>query len=234
MLTRRFLPDIEQAQNSGRMEILDMARKELGLNNYTPAPSYPSPYSNATPAQSASPQFSSPANRYGPQTGGYGSAKAGPYQISGTVRFGNSPFYQILRPLSQQQELKARETTRDAARVSVVLPQDVADQIQKNTRYRVMVFCTSDPASYKASDIAFPHQVELKCNGEDVKANLRGLKNKPGSTRPADITHLLRKKQLGYRNEVEMVYALTNKVCPFDKYCVLTCLPLLSYCVSDI
>lgn len=78
-----------------------------------------------------------------------------------------------------------------------------------------MVFCAADgfqPLS-KESEIAFPHNVELKCNSDEVKANLRGLKNKPGSTRPADITHLIRKKA-NYPNSVEMVYALTTKVRP--------------------
>lgn len=105
-----------------------------------------------------------------------------------------------------------RETTRDSVRATIQLPPEVADQLQKDSKHRVMVFCTTANSGY--SDIVFPHQVELKCNGEDVKANLRGLKNKPGSTRPADITHLIRKKTPGYRNEIEMVYALTNKVRP--------------------
>lgn len=76
-----------------------------------------------------------------------------------------------------------------------------------------MVFCAAEgfqPLS-RESDITFPHNVELKCNSDEVKANLRGLKNKPGSTRPADITHLIRKKS-NYPNTVEMVYALTTKV----------------------
>lgn len=191
-----------------------MARRELGLNGYNTTPSYPSPYSNATPASSASPQFSSPSNRFGSshQSAHTMPSNRNPYQSSGSVRFGDAPFYRIVRSLSHVQELKARETTRDAARMTVVLPPDVAEQIQKDSKYKVMVFCTSDAPGYKPSDIAFPHQVELKCNNEDVKANLRGLKNKPGSTRPADITPLLRKKVPNFRNEVELVYALTNKV----------------------
>jgi E3 SUMO-protein ligase PIAS1 len=78
-----------------------------------------------------------------------------------------------------------------------------------------MVFCASEAVgSYarEASDIAFPHNVELKCNGDEVKANLRGLKNRAGSTRPADITSMIRKKPANYPNSVEMVYALTTKV----------------------
>ncbi len=76
-----------------------------------------------------------------------------------------------------------------------------------------MVFCAADShhQPYSQSEVAFPHQVELKCNLDEVKANLRGLKNKPGSTRPADVTSLIRKRG-GYQNAVQMTYALTQKV----------------------
>lgn len=46
---------------------------------------------------------------------------------------------------------------------------------------------------------------------DEIKANLRGLKNKPGSTRPADITNFVRKRP-NYENSVVMTYALTHKV----------------------
>lgn len=75
---------------------------------------------------------------------------------------------------------------------------------------RVMVFCATD--NHGRQDITFPHQSEIKVNGGDVKANLRGLKNKPGSTRPVDITKELRLKIPHYTNNVEITYALTTKV----------------------
>jgi E3 SUMO-protein ligase PIAS1 len=63
------------------------------------------------------------------------------------------------------------------------------------------------------TDIAFPHQVEIRVNDVMVPGlNTRGLKNKPGSTRPADITDHISKKA-NYRNEVALTYALTQKVC---------------------
>lgn len=71
------------------------------------------------------------------------------------------------------------------------------------------MFCAMENTG--TQDIAFPHQSELKVNGGDVKANLRGLKNKPGSTRPVDITDLLRLKIPNYANNIEFTYALTNK-----------------------
>lgn len=75
--------------------------------------------------------------------------------------------------------------------------------------YRVMIFCAGDISGVQ--NVAFPHQAELKVNTDEIKANLRGLKNKPGSTRPVDITHTLRLKP-HYVNNVEFTYALTNKV----------------------
>jgi E3 SUMO-protein ligase PIAS1 len=75
---------------------------------------------------------------------------------------------------------------------------------------RVMVFCAADDRGVQ--DIAFPHQSELKVNGGEIKANLRGLKGKAGSTRPVDITDSLRLDKTSYVNNIEFTYALTNKV----------------------
>lgn len=89
----------------------------------------------------------------------------------------------------------------------------MVSKLQTDSTIRVMVYCAADTGlnQYTKSDIAFPHQVELKVNLDEVKANLRGLKNKPGTTRPADITDHIRKKP-GYPNQVVITYALTQKV----------------------
>jgi len=77
---------------------------------------------------------------------------------------------------------------------------------------RVMIYCAPDAMSpFSRVDIEFPHQLEIKVNQDEVKANLRGLKNKPGTTRPADITSMLRHKT-GYNNYMVVTYALTKKV----------------------
>ena len=80
--------------------------------------------------------------------------------------------------------------------------------------YRIMVFCAGD--NNGVQDISFPHQSEFKVNGGDIKANLRGLKGKPGTTRPVDITDSLRLKPSNYNNNIEFTYALTNKVKQHD------------------
>lgn len=80
----------------------------------------------------------------------------------------------------------------------------------ENPSMRVLVFCANGTTPIQ--DIAFPYQCELRVNGEEVKANLRGLKNKPGSTKPVDVTHLLRFRPPSYTNRIEVTYALTQKV----------------------
>jgi E3 SUMO-protein ligase PIAS1 len=94
-----------------------------------------------------------------------------------------------------------------------MLSQQVAYKLQTDSNLRVMVYCAGDSGltQYTKSDIAFPHQVELKVNLDEVKANLRGLKNRPGTTQPADVTNWIRKKP-NYPNNIVMTYALTQKV----------------------
>ncbi|KAL9047338.1 MAG: hypothetical protein Q9206_006831 [Seirophora lacunosa] len=126
--------------------------------------------------------------------------------------FKESPFYTVLESLTDVYECKVREGTRDQVDCKITLRPDVADQITTDSSIRTMIFCASEPISHFAKvDIAFPHQVEIKVNMDEVKANLRGLKNKSGSTRPPDITALLRKRA-NYENLLSLTYALTHKV----------------------
>ncbi|KAI9741944.1 MAG: SUMO ligase siz1 [Cirrosporium novae-zelandiae] len=131
----------------------------------------------------------------------------------GKLAFKDSPFHTILQPLSTVAECKVRESTRDSAELKITLTQSAANQLSNpNLNMRAMVYCAADGSvdAYGKFDVTFPQQVELRVNMDEVKANLRGLKNKPGSTRPADITNYIRKKA-GYENTVLLTYALTQK-----------------------
>ncbi|KAI9836683.1 MAG: hypothetical protein M1819_001319 [Sarea resinae] len=132
--------------------------------------------------------------------------------VSGRLVFKDSPFYTILEPLIGITECPAMPSNRHTITTKVVLSAAVTEKLKANTSQRVMVYCAADSglSPYSKLDIAFPHQVEIKINQDEVKANLRGLKNKPGSTRPADITDLIRKTP-GYENSLVMTYALTTK-----------------------
>ncbi|KAH7349511.1 putative SUMO ligase SizA [Plectosphaerella cucumerina] len=113
--------------------------------------------------------------------------------------FKPSPFYDVRYSIGPVRtcESKANEHT-------------ILNSCVNDKSLRVMVFCAAD--KHGTNDVAFPHQCEIKVNGGEVKANLRGLKNKPGSTKPVDITDLLRLKPANYENRVELTYALTAKI----------------------
>ena len=117
-------------------------------------------------------------------------------------------------------------------------PQDypILSRVQTDPNLKVMVFCVGD-AGHGRQDIAFPHQSEIKVNGGEIKANLRGLKNKPGSTRPVDITKELRLNIPQYSNNVEMTYALTSKVGGRSEVSCLNPNPLfltIPHCLSPL
>lgn len=65
-------------------------------------------------------------------------------------------------------------------------------------------------APYNPVDVAFPNQLEVKINDDDVKHNFKGLKNKVGTTKPADITDKCR-LIANYNNQIAVTYALTTK-----------------------
>ncbi|KAI5297437.1 hypothetical protein KEM56_004822, partial [Ascosphaera pollenicola] len=105
-----------------------------------------------------------------------------------------------------------RETTRDTVELKLVLSPGTAQRLTSEPNLRILVYCTADSGltPFTKSEIAFPQQVELKVNFDSVPAKLRGLKNKPGTTNPVDITGWIRKKG-GYPNKIDLIYALTTK-----------------------
>ncbi|KAH6893567.1 PINIT domain-containing protein [Thelonectria olida] len=126
------------------------------------------------------------------------------------INFRWSPFYKIENTIGDVRICEAMSQHRNSVVVPLHLHEHSA--LQKcidDPSYRIMVFCSGDNGA-GVQNIAFPHQSELRINGGDIKANLRGLKNKPGSTRPVDITGSLRLKA-SYDNKLEFTYALTTK-----------------------
>ena len=109
-------------------------------------------------------------------------------------------------------KVPVRDQTRDTVDLTVNLRAELAERLSADNSTRAMIYCASEPMSpFSKVDIEFPNQLEIKINQDQVKSNFRGLKNKPGTTRPADITTMLRHKP-GYDNHMVVTYALTKKV----------------------
>ncbi|KAM0334097.1 hypothetical protein ACHAQA_001117 [Verticillium albo-atrum] len=178
------------------------AAKPVTMNDYTT--------NGGLPAQSSRPYFGSNGiNGVGTHgIAGHAIGYPGGSQLS--LQFKHSPFYEIRRPVGPVRVCEAMNQHRNLVTVKIrASDHPTLQQCITDKSLRVMVFCAGDKNGIQ--DIAFPHQSEVKVNGGEVKANLRGLKNKPGSTRPVDITDALRFKPSNYENNVELIYALTTK-----------------------
>ena len=101
---------------------------------------------------------------------------------------------------------------RHTVKAEIKLTEAQARQLKDDSSVRLLIYCGANTGinTYTAIDIAFPNQIEVKVNNEDVKSNFKGLKNSPGTTKPADITQLIRKLN-GYANQISICYALTQK-----------------------
>ncbi|KAK5015802.1 E3 SUMO-protein ligase pli1 [Cryomyces antarcticus] len=134
------------------------------------------------------------------------------------ITFKPSPFYEIAGTIGRAMDLPILPGNRQTLNLPITLATTDLERL-KTRSWRVMLYCAMDAngMQFALHDIAFPHQLEIKVNQEDVKANYKGLKNKPGSTKPVDITDLLRKTPDG-GNAIQVTYALTQKAGPFSKF----------------
>jgi hypothetical protein len=96
----------------------------------------------------------------------------------------------------------------------LVLSGDLGVRLKQDPSLKLVLYSHVDNQllPYAMHDVAFPAQFEVKVNNDEVRANYKGLKNKPGSTRPADITDYVRKTPANYRNSVQITWALTASV----------------------
>ncbi|KAF7189961.1 E3 SUMO-protein ligase pli1, partial [Pseudocercospora fuligena] len=133
--------------------------------------------------------------------------------------FRSSPFYEgheVVLPLNDLPEMPQN---RHTVRSNVILTPDQVNRMKLDPSLKLLMYCGTGISAYGYVDVAFPNQLEVKINGDDVRANFKGLKNKPGSTKPVDITDKIRKHG-GYQNQLSITYALTQKRFSFAVYLV--------------
>ncbi|EUC49014.1 hypothetical protein COCMIDRAFT_85705 [Bipolaris oryzae ATCC 44560] len=137
-----------------------------------------------------------------------------------TYFFKDSPFFEIRELVLTDMSLEASPTHRATLSKSLTLNEAQTGRLNSDPSLRLLLFSALEQplAPYSRLDIAFPSQIEVKVNDAEVKANYKGLKNKPGSTRPADITDFVRTKVANQRNSLLITYALTQKASQTEKY----------------
>jgi hypothetical protein len=84
---------------------------------------------------------------------------------------------------------------------------------QPSNHHRLVLFCTqSDRIHFGNCVVEFPTHAEIRGNGTLVPANLRGIKNKPGTINPPDITPQCILMQ-GVNNKIDVTFAESRSVC---------------------
>ncbi|PVI07607.1 hypothetical protein DM02DRAFT_666525 [Periconia macrospinosa] len=201
-------------------------------NNGAPPPALPaaSPFASQAPVKPSPPvngnghlhqAWAQPhANYHQPRQ----VARQGP-----TYHFKESPFFEIRELVLDGITLEASPSHRQNCSRGLTLSDSTCARMRSDPSLRLLLFSALEQplAPYARLDIAFPSQIEVRVNGEEAKANYKGLKNKPGSTRPADITALVRTAPANYRNNLLVTYALTQKASENEVFSPPSTLPHL-------
>ncbi|KAG0220264.1 SUMO ligase siz1 [Mortierella sp. NVP41] len=147
----------------------------------------------------------------GPQTPHHMSQRLGMSSQSPNLVFKSSPFYRDVQVLCPARNcLESKDRTLSVSLTFTIAPM-LSSQLKNEPEYQIMVFSTSaEGVANPPALMEFPHVCEIKINGRVLEANLRGMKNKPGTVAPANITRLCRLDTADY-NKVEFVYANTTK-----------------------
>ncbi|KAK9365099.1 PINIT domain-containing protein [Lipomyces kononenkoae] len=123
--------------------------------------------------------------------------------------FKSSPFFVLLAQLYNPCYCGAIPEHRSSFTMAFRFTQSQLDKMKDNS-YRVYLLSALSEDAYRQATIQFPLSIEIRVNGKVVQANLRGLKNKPGTAKPADLTDYVT-KDATTRNTVEVIYAYTRQ-----------------------
>ncbi|KAL7771544.1 hypothetical protein CFE70_001491 [Pyrenophora teres f. teres 0-1] len=191
-LQARVIGLISNAVSKSDAEQLRRLQYRVQHHGEAPPPATTSP---------VAPPYTQPAP---PIPNGYGMANG--YQASGAAR----PYLPYGR--DQPSVPPPSPSHRNHLTKSLIINEAVCRRLKDDSARLLLFSAIEQPlAPYTRLDIAFPSQIEVRVNEEEVKANYKGLKNKPGSTRPVDITDFIRTKIANQRNTVNITYALTQK-----------------------
>jgi E3 SUMO-protein ligase PIAS1 len=151
---------------------------------------------------------------HSPSHGRLNGANNMPRSLAPPVKFKSSPFYD-LRHCVTSCRLPFAVDRKNQVTSRIELTSKDLDSLRMNSSCRVLLFCGELGGGHlnNPTDIIFPHQIEIRVNDQDVKSNTKGVKGKPGSTKPVDITPFLRKQTGSPSNSIAITYASTHKVC---------------------
>ncbi|CCH58473.1 hypothetical protein TBLA_0A06810 [Henningerozyma blattae CBS 6284] len=135
------------------------------------------------------------------------------------LHFKESPFYQIKKLIPESVHKLNITENRGVTNFKFKFEQADWNLLSSNKSIQLFLFCgvINTLGSQGNEYIQFPHPNEIKVNNVQIKENVRGIKNKVGTAKPANLTKYL--KAYPAVNSVEVVYAFTKVV--YGIYCYL-------------
>lgn len=135
------------------------------------------------------------------------------------IHFKESPFYKMRKLIPETAQKINVTNVRGVCSCKFKFTKAEWNLLQGNKKFKVYLFCAAASPSAEAGNvpIQFPHPNEIRFNDTQVKDNVRGLKNKVGTAKPADLTPYLRPPPA--QNVLEIVYAFTKN--EFFTYCYI-------------
>ncbi|EAU93180.2 hypothetical protein CC1G_10548 [Coprinopsis cinerea okayama7 len=141
------------------------------------------------------------------------------------IRFKDSPFFTIEQQVSSVVECPESTSAMDRRQQTLTFTLN-NDQVYKlkssGSRYQLRLFCTSS-VFYSPSrnsgfpcPIEFPPTCEVRVNGAQITASLKGLKKKPGTAPPPDLMKYVRLST--QQNRIEMVYVNSTQPVQSKKF----------------
>lgn len=125
--------------------------------------------------------------------------------------FRKSPFYKLTRMIyGLPQYCPPVQKERGQVLLLFTLLTDEKQLLASNPNMKLVILCGEQQnLSPSSTDVplTFPIPVEIHVNDKQVTKNFRGIKNKPGTAKPADITNMIKKDGL---NKVQLVYTKTS------------------------
>ncbi|PIL31883.1 transcription factor [Ganoderma sinense ZZ0214-1] len=158
------------------------------------------------------------------------SAAPAPQPSIPVIRFKPSPFFKVERIVSSVVECPESTSSVDRRSQSftfVMQPDIVSKLNSPSPKYQLRLYCTSSTyytanASFRSPGatlcpIEFPPTCEVRVNGTQLNANLKGLKKRAGTAPPPDLGKLVRQASSA-TNRVEMIYVNSQQPMPPKKF----------------
>lgn len=143
--------------------------------------------------------------------------------LNDIVPFKLTPFYNLQYKVAKSSYRLVKASGRGVGAVRFTFTGHEWLKLQSDSKkYRLCLFCWPVTSRYNSGSpkeyIEFPSPNEILFNGHKITENVRGLKNKPGTAKPADLSiHIRPPPQI---NTLDLIYAYTRS--DFEMACFVT------------